>query len=49
MNVIATACFSPHTKVMVAALQFFLGMDEEPADSDDDDVCDCHCSWAPVI
>eukprot|EP00124_Ichthyophonus_hoferi_P000268 Ihof_evm24s9 gene=Ihof_evmTU24s9 len=28
-NVIATACFSPHTKVMVAAIQFFLGVDEE--------------------
>lgn len=38
VNVIATACFSKTTKVMVAALKFFLGSDpEKEKDSDDSD------------
>lgn len=38
VNVIATACFSKITKVMVAALKFFLGTDpEEEKNSDDSD------------
>eukprot|EP00123_Amoebidium_parasiticum_P010986 comp20446_c0_seq1/m.26000 comp20446_c0_seq1/g.26000 ORF comp20446_c0_seq1/g.26000 comp20446_c0_seq1/m.26000 type:complete len:691 (-) comp20446_c0_seq1:81-2153(-) len=36
VNVLATACFSPHTKVMVAAIQFFLGIDEEGGNEDSD-------------
>ncbi|KAH9513945.1 Protein SDA1 [Bulinus truncatus] len=38
VNVIATACFSKITKVMVAAMKFFLGKDEleEKNDSDSD-------------
>ncbi|XP_068089411.1 protein SDA1 homolog [Hyperolius riggenbachi] len=34
VNVITTACFSKVTKILVAALQFFLGRDEETKDSD---------------
>ncbi|KAF9579986.1 Protein SDA1 [Lunasporangiospora selenospora] len=37
VNVIAHACFSPVTKIMVTALQFFLGNNEDDEDSDDDD------------
>jgi protein SDA1 len=40
VNVIATACLSPLTKVMVGAIKFFLGTDEEEdesSDSDDED------------
>lgn len=38
VNVIATACFSKITKVMVAALKFFLGTDpDEEKNSDDSD------------
>ncbi|CAL1544405.1 unnamed protein product [Lymnaea stagnalis] len=39
VNVITTACFSKITKVMVAAMKFFLGKDEleEKDDSDSDD------------
>jgi protein SDA1 len=35
VNVIATACFSPITKIMVAALKFFLGTDV-PEEEDED-------------
>ncbi|XP_059141085.1 protein SDA1 homolog [Physella acuta] len=42
VNVIATACFSKITKVMVAAMKFFLGKDEleekEESDSDEDNL-----------
>ncbi|KAK4017005.1 hypothetical protein OUZ56_031963 [Daphnia magna] len=34
VNVIATACLSKTTKVMVTALQFFMGSDEKQEDSD---------------
>ncbi|XP_040183550.1 protein SDA1 homolog [Rana temporaria] len=34
VNVITTACFSKVAKILVAALQFFLGKDEENKDSD---------------
>ncbi|KAM3936843.1 protein SDA1 homolog isoform 2-T2 [Leptodactylus fuscus] len=34
VNVITTACFSKVTKILVAALQFFLGRDDEKKDSD---------------
>ncbi|XP_067663845.1 protein SDA1 homolog isoform X1 [Haliotis asinina] len=41
VNVITTACFSKHAKILVAALKFFLGRDEldqkAESDSDDDD------------
>ncbi|KAI1286748.1 Protein SDA1 -like protein [Halotydeus destructor] len=40
VNVIATACFSKVTKIMVAALKFFLGKDDDghkDSDSDDSD------------
>ncbi|KAF9914811.1 Protein SDA1 [Lobosporangium transversale] len=37
VNVIAHACFSPVTKIMVTALQFFLGNNEADDDSDDED------------
>lgn len=40
-NVMAMACFSPHTKVMVAALQFFLGADDLEDNDDSDEVCCC--------
>lgn len=36
VNVIATGCFSKVTKVMVAALKFFLGKDPEEVDSNSD-------------
>lgn len=36
VNVIATACFSKVTKIMVAALKFFLGSDEDEPDRDSD-------------
>ncbi|XP_023223054.1 protein SDA1 homolog [Centruroides sculpturatus] len=36
VNVIATACFSKVTKILVTALKFFLGSDEKD-DNDDDD------------
>ncbi|BES93497.1 NUC130/3NT domain [Nesidiocoris tenuis] len=36
VNVIASACFSKITKVMVAALKFFLSTDEPDKDSSDD-------------
>ncbi|XP_019621562.1 PREDICTED: protein SDA1 homolog isoform X2 [Branchiostoma belcheri] len=35
VNVIATACFSKVTKIMVAALKFFLGKDEDEEDGSD--------------
>ncbi|KAM9329807.1 protein SDA1 homolog isoform 2-T2 [Gastrophryne carolinensis] len=34
VNVITTACFSKVTKILVAALQFFLGTNEDKKDSD---------------
>uniref|UniRef100_A0A4W3HDN3 Protein SDA1 n=1 Tax=Callorhinchus milii TaxID=7868 RepID=A0A4W3HDN3_CALMI len=34
VNVITTACFSKVTKILVAALKFFLGKDEDEKDSD---------------
>ncbi|KAG0057398.1 Protein SDA1 [Gryganskiella cystojenkinii] len=37
VNVIAHACFSPVTKIMVTALQFFLGNNEDEGDSEDED------------
>nr|CAD7569164.1 unnamed protein product [Timema californicum] len=37
VNVITTACFSKFTKVMVAALKFFLGADEDEKKDDDSD------------
>lgn len=37
VNVIASACFSKIVKVMVAALSFFLGRDEEDKDDQDSD------------
>ncbi|KAG0237533.1 SDA1-domain-containing protein [Mortierella sp. GBAus27b] len=37
VNVIAHACFSPVTKIMVTALQFFLGNNEDDEESDDED------------
>ncbi|KAG0359860.1 Protein SDA1 [Gamsiella multidivaricata] len=37
VNVIAHACFSPVTKIMVTALQFFLGNNEDDGDSEDED------------
>ncbi|KAJ8930916.1 hypothetical protein NQ314_016240 [Rhamnusium bicolor] len=37
VNVIATGCFSKITKVMVAALKFFLGKDPDEKNSDDSD------------
>ncbi|KAG0264955.1 Protein SDA1 [Actinomortierella ambigua] len=37
VNVIAHACFSPVTKIMVTAIQFFLGHNDDVEDSDDDD------------
>ncbi|KAF9366301.1 Protein SDA1 [Mortierella sp. NVP85] len=37
VNVIAHACFSPVTKIMVTALQFFLGNNEDDEDSEDED------------
>jgi len=42
VNVIGTACFSDITKLMVTAVKFFLGNDEdeEEEDSDDDDIPD---------
>jgi protein SDA1 len=42
VNVIATACFSEITKLMVTAVKFFLGNDEDEEDdeSDDDDIPD---------
>lgn len=42
VNVIATACFSEITKLMVTGVKFFLGNDEDEEDdeSDDDDIPD---------
>ena len=37
VNVISTACFSETTKLMVTAVKFFLGSDEDEDDDDDDD------------
>ncbi|KAF9292922.1 Protein SDA1 [Linnemannia elongata] len=37
VNVIAHACFSPVTKIMVTALQFFLGNNEDDGDSEDEE------------
>jgi len=37
VNVIATACFSKVTKILVTAIKFFLGTDEENEDEDSDD------------
>ncbi|KAG0348631.1 Protein SDA1, partial [Podila humilis] len=37
VNVIAHACFSPVTKIMVTALQFFLGNNEDGDESEDED------------
>ncbi|XP_072040990.1 protein SDA1 homolog [Amphiura filiformis] len=36
VNVIVTACFSKITKILVTAMQFFLGSDEVKAESDND-------------
>ncbi len=36
VNVIATACLSKVTKIMVTALQFFLGSDQPDDESDED-------------
>uniref|UniRef100_A0A0A9VNW7 Protein SDA1 n=2 Tax=Lygus hesperus TaxID=30085 RepID=A0A0A9VNW7_LYGHE len=49
VNVIATACFSKITKVMVAALKFFLSSDEADKDSDDSDSDDDVPSAKEVI
>merc|ERR1712123_349357 len=39
VNVIATACFSKVTKILVTAVKFFLGTDEdEDEDSDDEEI-----------
>merc|ERR1712038_1833659 len=37
VNVIATACFSETTKLMVTAVKFFLGNDEEEEDDSEDE------------
>ncbi|KAF9948660.1 Protein SDA1 [Modicella reniformis] len=37
VNVIAHACFSPVTKIVVTALQFFLGHNDDNEDSEDED------------
>lgn len=37
VNVLTTACFSSVTKIVVAALAFFLGKDEESKDKEDSD------------
>ncbi|KAJ7392999.1 Protein SDA1 [Desmophyllum pertusum] len=37
VNVLSTACFSSVTKIVVAALAFFLGKDEENKDKEDSD------------
>nr|CAG4650821.1 EOG090X030C [Simocephalus serrulatus] len=37
VNVIATACLTKTTKIMVTALQFFMGSDEKQEDSDSDE------------
>merc|ERR1712130_609194 len=37
VNVIATACFSKVTKILVTAVKFFLGSDEENEEEDSDD------------
>nr|KAG5707779.1 hypothetical protein BaRGS_015939 [Batillaria attramentaria] len=37
VNVIVTACFSKVTKILVAALKFFLGKEEEAGDSESED------------
>nr|CAG4650017.1 EOG090X030C [Sida crystallina] len=37
VNVVTTACLSKVTKIMVTALQFFLGSDDQSQDSDSDD------------
>merc|ERR1712223_1216911 len=37
VNVISTACFSKITKIMVTALKFFLGSDEENEEEESDD------------
>ncbi|XP_076067040.1 SDA1 domain containing protein Mys45A isoform X2 [Oratosquilla oratoria] len=36
VNIISTACFSKVTKIMVAAIQFFIGKDEEEEEDDSD-------------
>ncbi|KAG8225027.1 hypothetical protein J437_LFUL000004 [Ladona fulva] len=41
VNVISTALFSKFTKVMVAALKFFLGSDPSEKNSDDSDSVSC--------
>lgn len=48
-NVMAMACFSPHTKVMVAALQFFLGADDLEDNDDSDEVSCSRLSWTPLF
>merc|ERR1712168_15942 len=40
VNVIVTACFSKVTKIQVAAIKFFLGVDEEEENDDSDDEAD---------
>ena len=40
VQVIATACFSKTTRIMVAALKFFLGGDKKEEESDEDDSSD---------
>ena len=55
VNVVATACFSPITKIMVAAVKFFLSNEEEEgggqgnsSDSSDSEVSFsvwCLCVW----
>merc|ERR1712071_330346 len=37
VNVISTACLSKVTKIMVTALQFFMGSDEKPDEGEDED------------
>lgn len=49
VNVIATACFSKFTKVMVAALKFFLGSDPEDEKKSDDSDSDNEPSTREVL
>ncbi|PNF39265.1 SDA1-like protein [Cryptotermes secundus] len=49
VNVIATACFSKFTKVMVAALKFFLGSDPEDEKKSDDSDSDNEVSTKEVL
>lgn len=49
VNVIATACFSKFTKVMVAALKFFLGSDHDSEKKSDDSDSDNEPSAKEVL